>query len=216
MTVRDALWRRAAIPTLHFRRARMNEFQGTFNPTPAVTVLDVGGTPTNWTLLRERPDVTLLNIYQVDAPDYRTVVGDGTDLQYHDGTFDIVFSNSVIEHLGEYENQRRFAHEVRRVGKQLWIQTPAKGFPIEPHHMAPFIHWLPRSWQRRLVRNFTVYGWLRRPNQETVETIVAEYRLLTHREMRELFPDCEIRRERFFGLTKSFVAVRRHSPGELS
>jgi hypothetical protein len=209
VAVRDELWRKAAIPTLHFRRARMRAFEATFHASPQTTVLDVGGTPTNWNLLPERPDVTLLNIYALDDPTYKTVIGDGTDLEYEDGAFDIVFSNSVIEHLSNYENQKRFAREVRRVGRELWIQTPAKSFPIEPHHLAPFIHWLPRRVQRRLVRNFTVYGWLRRPSKAAVDTIVAEYRLLSYREMCELFPDCHVRRERLLGLTKSFVAVRK-------
>ncbi len=78
--------------------------------------------------------------------------------------------------------------------------------------MTPLVHYLPRGWQRRLLRNFTVWGWLARPSQQAVDRFLAETRLLDHEEMHRLFPDCEIRRERFLGFTKSYVAVRR-APG---
>ena len=70
------------------------------------------------------------------------------------------------------------------------------------------VHWLPKSWQKRLGRNFTVYGWMLRRRSEDVAQLVDELRLLTYREMEQLYPDCEIRRERFLGLTKSYIAVR--------
>jgi hypothetical protein len=54
-----------------------------------------------------------------------------------DQEYDIAFSNSVIEHVGDWERQAAFASEIRRVGKNLWIQTPAKECPIEPHYLAP-------------------------------------------------------------------------------
>ena len=71
-----------------------------------------------------------------------------------------------------------------------------------------FIHWLPRAWQRRLVRWCTGWGWLSRPSPERIEALLDELRLLDGQEMQALFPDCEIRRERVLGLTKSYVAVR--------
>ena len=94
------------------------------------------------------------------------------------------------------------------MGRGLWVQTPARGFPIEPHLMTPFLHYLPLAWRRRLLRNFSVWGWIARPSQKAVEDFLRQTRLLGYQEMRELFPDCEIRRERFLGLTKSYVAVR--------
>jgi hypothetical protein len=94
------------------------------------------------------------------------------------------------------------------VGRKLWVQTPARGFFIEPHLLAPFIHWLPIRWQRRLIRNFTPWGWFNRPTAVQVEDLLAEVRLLTRAEMEVLFPDCEILEEKFLGLTKSYVAVR--------
>jgi ubiquinone/menaquinone biosynthesis C-methylase UbiE len=136
------------------------------------------------------------------------VLGDGKSVPYADREFDICFSNSTIEHVSTLDEQKRFAAEVRRVGRGVWVQTPARSFPFEPHWLSPFVHWLPRSWQRRLGRNFTVYGWMLRPTADDVSQLVDELRLLTYREMQDLFPDCRIRRERFFGLTKSYIAVR--------
>jgi len=140
------------------------------------------------------------------------VQADGTNLPFGDGEFSIAFSNSVIEHLHTFEKQQAFAAEIRRAAGRIWVQTPARSFPIEPHYLAPIVHYLPKSWQRRLIRNFTLYGWIARPSQETVNELVDECRLLNYDEMKALFPDCEIRRERVLGLTKSYVALRSAAP----
>jgi len=142
----------------------------------------------------------------------RAVVADGCALDYPDQSFDVGYSNSVIEHVGTFERQKAFAREIRRVGKAIWVQTPAQEFFMEPHLIAPFIHWLPRSWQRRLIRYFTVWGWLKKPTPAEVEGFLDEVRLITFAEMKELFPDCEILRERFLGMTKSYIAVRVAPP----
>jgi hypothetical protein len=196
-----------------FRRRRMRAFEHSFRPTESTTILDVGGTPFNWELAGIRSQLTLLNLsppegFDAPAANYRFVVGSGTQLEFADGAFDVVFSNSVIEHLASWEQQRAFASEIRRVGRGLWVQTPARGFPIEPHLMTPFLHYLPPAWQRRLLRNFSLWGLIARPSREAVDEFLRQTRLLGHQELRELFPDCEIRRERFLGLTKSYVAVR--------
>lgn len=196
-----------------FRRRRMRAFERRFRPTESTAILDVGGTPFNWELAGIRSQLTLLNLSPLEGlgalpANYRLVEGSGTQLEFADGAFDVVFSNSVIEHLGSWEQQRAFAREVRRVARGLWVQTPARGFPIEPHLMTPCLHYLPLAWRRRLLRNFSVWGLIARPSPEAVDDFLRQTRLLGYQEMRELFPDCEIRRERFLGLTKSYVAVR--------
>jgi hypothetical protein len=125
-----------------------------------------------------------------------------------DGAFDVAFCNSVIEHVGGRDEQAALAAQLSRVARGLWVQTPARGFPLEPHLLTPFFHFLPRRWQRRLARNFTVWGWLTRPDRERARAMVDAISLLGYREFAALFPDCEIRRERFLGWTKSYVAVR--------
>lgn len=191
----------------------MRDLAETFPIDAATTILDVGGTPLNWSFLPAAPQVTLLNLAPADdrglPPNLRRVQGDGRSLPFGDGSFDICFSNSTIEHVGSYAEQERLAQEILRVGRGVYVQTPARSFPFEPHWYALFVHWLPRALQRRILRWVSGYGLARRPDRETVEALVDEYRLLSLREMRRLFPGCEIRRERFGGLTKAYVAVRR-------
>jgi hypothetical protein len=190
----------------------MNRFAEVFRPTAETTVLDVGGTSYNWEQIGARFPITLLNTVPQEADGlgahFTLVQGSGTQLEFADRSFDIAFSNSVIEHVGPLEVQRAFAEELRRVGRQVWVQTPARSFFFEPHLLAPFIHFLPLSWQRRLVRNFSLWGWLTRPSQASVDGMLGGLRLLDYATFRSLFPDCEIRRERFMGFTKAFVAVR--------
>jgi hypothetical protein len=198
-----------------FRRGRMERFRKVVAPSSGETLLDVGGMPGFWSESDIPAQITLLNIESNTPPaesapgkQMARVVGDGCALTFRDRSFDVVFSNSVIEHVGTWKRQQSFAAECRRVGGRMWVQTPAREFFIEPHLIAPFIHWLPRAMQRRLIRNFTLRGWIDRPAPREVEVFLNEVRLLTYVEMRTLFPDCTILRERFFGLTKSYIAVR--------
>lgn len=190
----------------------MARFIALFTPTPEQTILDVGGSPYNWELVDVRGPICLLNIDPSIAPpksaNITCVVGDGTRLAYADGSFDIVFSNSVIEHVGSLEQQRRFASEVMRVGKRLFVQTPAKSFWLEPHYLTPFVHFLPRAWQKRMLRNFSLWGWITRPSQDYIDRFVDQTRLLGHDELADLFPGCMISKERFLFMTKSFVVTR--------
>jgi 2-polyprenyl-3-methyl-5-hydroxy-6-metoxy-1,4-benzoquinol methylase len=197
-----------------FRRRRMRRFLHHMRPTNETTILDVGGYPGNWEGFAIDAKITLLNVHRIDLPpawiDRRmsAVVGDGCNLPYEDQSFDIVFSNSVIEHVGDWGRQVYFAAEMRRVGKSLWIQTPARNFFVEPHLLTPFVHFLPIVLQRRLLRRFTIWGIMTKPTPAEVHAFFEQTRLITAPEMRKLFPDCEILRERFAGLTKSFIAIR--------
>jgi SAM-dependent methyltransferase len=192
----------------------MKHFIQIMSPKPNTTILDVGGYPGTWEKTPINARITTLNIHAAEPRPSQfsslieTVVGDGCNLPYEDKAFDIVFSNSVIEHLSTFERQVAFAHEARRVGKALWIQTPARSFFIEPHLMAPFVHYLPMTIQKKLLRRFTLWGLLGKPSSEEIDTILSEVRLLSKSEMRQLFPDCKILHERFVGFTKSLIALR--------
>ncbi len=116
----------------------------------------------------------------------------------------------MIEHVGSWENQKAFASEIRRVGKKLWVQTPARECPIEPHYLTPFIHWLSPSIQKRLLRYFTPWGLISKPTIQEIEKMVDTTRLLTFLEMQKLFPDCEIHIEKLaFGIPKAYIAIRK-------
>jgi hypothetical protein len=203
-----------------WRKRRFQLFLRLMSPKPSDILLDVGGYPEFWTL-HPQPvrRIDSLNLHEVSwspqqAPshDIRTLMGDGCSLAMPDKSYDIGFSNSVIEHVGPWERQMQFASEIRRVAKALWVQTPAYECPIEPHYLTPFVHFLPRSWQKLILRWCTLWGWIERPNTEEVNSMVETTRLLRKTEMRRLFPDCEIVTERLLLLIpKSYIAIRRGS-----
>ena len=193
----------------YFRTKRMSQFVCKFGLIPEMKVLDVGGNPFNWSLISINPDLTMLNIYPPPkGSDVTWLIGDGCSLPFEDKTFEIVYSNSVIEHLGHYSRQESFAKEVRRVGQRYYVQTPNRKFLVEPHLLTPFIHFFPKPIRITLLRNFTVWGWLTRPSPDRSREFVNEVRLLDEEEMRRLFPDAIIIRERFLGFTKSIIAIK--------
>jgi hypothetical protein len=198
-----------------FRKKRMKLFMRTFAITRATTILDVGGTAETWQTISSPAQITLVNIRLPDSlsplpANMRYIQGDGTALQFYDQSFDIVFSNSVIEHLYTLENQKKFANEVARVGRSLWIQTPSRSFFFEPHYMAPMIHYLPKTIQKKFVRYFTFWGLLARPSKNYVENMVNEINLLSFKEFQSLFPSCFIHQEKFLQIaTKSFIAIKK-------
>lgn len=188
----------------------MQRFAVLFNLDDGTRILDVGGAWENWSLIDARPRLTIVNIDE-DNPraegrvTYET--GDARSLRYEDESFDIAFSNSVIEHVGTLQDQFAFAAEIARVGKGYFVQTPNRWFFVEPHVIAPFVHFLPKRVQRRLL-HWTPWGLMAKPSQEYIDNFLATTRLVTYREMRRLFPDAVIVRERWLGMTKSLIAVR--------
>lgn len=177
-------------------------------------ILDLGGTAQWWQdVAPGTRDITIVNIdhrheAEVTAAGYRFVCADACELPFDDGQFDLVVSNSVIEHVGDAARQARFAAEMRRCGRALYMQTPNRGFPVEPHLIALGLHWLPAAWQRRLVRRASIWGWVARPSQAQIDEFIASTRLLDRREVARMFPDCQIAAESVLGLAKSFIAVR--------
>ena len=201
-----------------WRRKRFDLFLHVIDPSSSDVLLDVGGLPYFWTSYPQ-PVVRIdtLNLHDVpwshqDAPNHeiKTLVGDGCALSMASQTYDIGFSNSVIEHVGSWERQQHFASEIRRVAKALWVQTPAYECPIEPHYLTPFIHYFSPSLQKRLLRRWTVWGLLTHPNRKQIDFMVDTTRLLHKAEMQQLFPDCEIITERLLWvIPKSYIAIRR-------
>jgi hypothetical protein len=189
----------------------MRQLWQLFDLTAGSIILDVGGNEFNWMLYSSSPpQVTLLDLSvpRERISNFTWIVGDGRQLPFKDSSFDLVYSNSVIEHQGNIENQHLFAKECRRVGQNYYVQTPNKWFFMEPHLITPFIHWLPRGIQGLFLRNFTVWGWISRPSSQYCESFIKEVRLLDEREMKQLFPNCKIFREYFLGFVKSIIAVK--------
>lgn len=201
-----------------WRSKRMQLFEKTLEPSADEIMIDVGGYPWFWCKREQKvKQIDCINLHEVKwdsnaYPHHRinVFVGDGCCLDSNDKAYDIAFSNSVIEHVGDWERQQSFASEIRRVGHKLWVQTPAYGCPVEPHYIGLFVHWLPVCVRRKLIRWVSLWGWLNRPDQSDIDESIAFTRLLTKRQMKRLFPDCQILTERlFFVFPKSYVAVRR-------
>ncbi len=180
-------------------------------PRP-ISILDVGGTAQFWEQMGwgelHSAQIMLANVVEPEAkqPGFHYTLVDGRSMPFHDGQFDVVFSNSVIEHVGNSRDQQQFAHEVRRVGKRFFIQTPNYYFPLEPHFLFPGFQFLPLSIRTFLLQHLDL-GWTRKiSDQEKAREVVTAVRLLTSRELRVLFPGSMIYRERFLGITKSLIA----------
>jgi len=197
----------------HWREKRWNKFRELIEPCPEDRVLDVGGCSGDWIGRGNMINcVDVLNLEKENIPEHPNspkmvgLAGDGCSLEVSDQSYDIVFSNSVIEHVGGWDDQLKFATEARRVGKKLWIQTPAYGCPVEPHYLGLFVHWFPQAWHVPIARWTSVVGLT---GAADLESIASTTRLLTKKEYRTLFPDCEIWTERLFLIfPKSYIALR--------
>lgn len=208
--------------SLYFRKRRMREFESRFLVNDSTRILDLGGTTFNWELIKSKPSITIVNILEPPEnmpSNINWIKGDAIELMKDSKDFDICFSNSVIEHVGSHEHglenfisrQKQFASCIRNAAENYYVQTPNYWFPIEPHLLTPFIHWLPVGFQINIARYFSFWGLLARPDKETIETFINEICLLDKNRFRNLFPDSELIIERFFGLPKSFIAIKKQS-----
>lgn len=184
-----------------------------------VEILDLGGTRTYWNIVpedrlqRNNAHVTIANLPEVDTPSdnalFSYVQADACNLDRHaDQSFDIVHSNSVIEHVGDWTRMQQFAHEVRRVGRRYFVQTPSFSFPIEPHCMTPFFHWLPEPVRIRAVMHFQLGHWEKQDTVSGAVQTVQSARLLTKGMLAALFPDATVLTERLALLPKSYTAIK--------
>jgi hypothetical protein len=179
-------------------------------------ILDVGGTPGYWQtfgarLNWTRVQVTVLNLVALDTehPAIKCLIGDARDMkEFGDLSFDIVHSNSVIEHVGRWDDMASMATEVRRLAPRYFVQTPYFWFPIEPHNRFPLFHWMPESWRYRILMKRRCGFWERQTDLGRAVKAIQSASLLDRRQMQFLFPDSKIVSEKVLGLTKSLIAIR--------
>jgi len=195
------------------RKRRFEFFKKLLNSIDKpIKILDVGGTQKFWEMAELYSEkeviITILNIEEqiVTFPNFSYVNGSAVDMKaFADKSFDVVFSNSVIEHLSSKSDQIKMAEEIRRVGKRYWIQTPNFYFPFEPHFLMPFFHWMPVKFRVLLLMKFDL-GWFPKQRDKILaEEIVKSIKLLKKKEIKSLFPDAKIHTERFLFMVKSYV-----------
>lgn len=181
-------------------------------------VLDLGGAPPHWTSAPEgvRPKhVTTLNLaaFTAEEPWIEHVIGDACHPPTHimGEQFDLVFSNSLLEHVGGHARREAFADVVHALADHHWVQTPYRYFPIEPHWLFPGMQFLPFRARRALSLRWP-YGHIQTDTIEAAHERVSEVELIDATQMRGYFPRSTIWRERFLGITKSLVAVRQPRP----
>lgn len=171
-------------------------------------VLDLGGTPRFWRAAPVQPaEVTIVNFIaeEIAEPWMKNAVTDACDPDL-EGTFDLVVSNSLIEHVGGHARRSQLATVVRERAPRHWIQTPNRSFPIEPHWLFPGAQYLPVKTRARLSLHWK-YGHMQATTPEEALEQSREVQLLDAGQIQALFPDSRIWHEKFAGLTKSLVAI---------
>jgi len=198
-TARGQARARIASPIAARARARRHaQFFGLTGLQPGMSVLDVGCGTAGLRALE--PDLEITGVDLVARPSYPGpfLQADVTEgLPYEDGAFDLVYSSSVVEHVPR-ARRAAFAAELTRVGRGLYVQTPAFSFPLEPHSLLPFAHWLPARLRRPLWRLGAQGDW-------------EEIDLLGRAEMRRLF-GAPVHAERVGPLAKSWIAIDPVTP----
>ena len=182
--------------SLRSRKRKLRLFREALRPTAETSILDVGVDEASFgeagghsgcgthNFFEEyhpwRARITALGLHEGTAfrrryPEIAYVQGDACALPFADQSFDIVFSNAVIEHVGDHERQQLFVSEALRVGRRVFLTTPNKWFPVEVHTRLPLVHWLPPAAAGRAY-DLAGMRWAR------------ENHLLGRRDLRALFP----------------------------
>ena len=203
-------------PTSVGERKRARRWQWTREAFPEIesmSVIDLGGTAEAW--LRAPVQPAQVHVVNLEPPPdetpswIRADQADACDLpaRISDGKYDLVFSNSVIEHVGGHAQRMRFADAVHKLAERHWVQTPYRYFPIEPHWLFPGFQFLPLNARGTLAQRWPL---AHTPSRSREEGIIAamEVELLSRTEMEFYFPSSTLRLERMMGAVKSMVAIK--------
>lgn len=185
-----------------------------------VDIVDLGGTEQYWQIAadyldrhRNRLSITLVNNEPTPPPAdplFTSIEGDACNPGlFDDRRFDVVHSNSVIEHVGEWPRMQAFAANVVRLSDRYFVQTPNYWFPLEPHFRVVGFQWLPLPVRAAMMRHFDLGFFPRAKTPQEAWTNVREIRLLDRRMMATLFPGADLRIEKVAGLSKSVMVIAR-------
>jgi hypothetical protein len=191
------------------RSRRWSMICETFGSLSDSVVLDLGGTADFWLRVPQPPrHVTVVNLEKQDGEaDWLEPVAGNACTYQPDRAFDIVFSNSLLEHVGGHANRRELATVIRTAAPRYYVQTPYRYFPVEPHWLFPGMQFLPVPARASIARSWPLAHTRSRDRQDAVNSVLW-IELVGKSEMAELFPDARIMFERVAGLPKSLLAVR--------
>jgi len=193
------------------------------NPSETDKIIDIGS---EVNLSSEKPEqfidifpykknISVINISEVHIdtilkkyPECDARVGDACDLPWPDDYFDIVYSNAVIEHVGDYERQKKMASEIMRVGRKWFVTTPNRWFPFEFHMRLPFVTWLPFHGYLKIGRILS-YNHIKRKYAFGLKQ--DHLRLMTARELSCCFPGSRIIKQRITFVPETLIAVGEKS-----
>jgi SAM-dependent methyltransferase len=191
------------------RAIRMMRFIDLMKIRGGEKVIDLGGTTKFWVNFPFPLDITIVNLpgeagppIEQDLHKIRVVEGDACDVDFaSDNSYDIAFSNSVIEHVGPEEKQEQLAREARRLAPRYWVQTPSIWFPIEAHNHMPFWWFYPEP-----AKAYFIERWRRKVPAWT--EMIEGTTVLSKGALQAYFPEAKIITERYVGITKSYIAYR--------
>ncbi len=211
-------WRLTSRFTARSRSQRLARFMELMAPSATDLILDVGVTDTAWrssnpleaaypwperiTAVGLEPMATFQRLF----PAVKFVAADGRQLPFADKAFDIGYSNAVVEHVGSLADQRQFVSELLRTCRRVFISTPNAHFPIDPHTLLPFVHWLPRGIRHPILRATGNGRW----------ATESALRPISPGELQALFPrevGVRIVRQRVLGLTTVITAIAGAASG---
>lgn len=194
-----------------------------FKKRGSVSIVDLGGTENYWKIVSKQyfidhnVTITIVNLPGTERAEdhgiFKFLEADACSLTgFADKSIDIAHSNSVVEHVGDWKRMVQFAEELSRVADYYFVQTPNYWFPIEPHCMTPFFHWLPKPTRVWLVSHFQLGHWRKANSTAEAVRTVEGARLLDRSMLQALFGDSTVSTERFYSLPKSLIAIRNKSP----
>ena len=192
------------------RERRFSFFIELFQPNEKEYIMDLGGAdgsyfckkyPQKEKILLVDKRFILLSKAKKEFKEIKIVCADACNLPFNDRSIDFIFSNSVIEHIND---QERFANEVIRVYKKgYFVQTPNKMFPFESHYMLPLFQFLPIALQRYIYDKNLFSFW--EPKRFKYEKV----HYLKGKKLKRLFPEGNIKKEKFIFLNKSFYCYKK-------
>ncbi|MBA7650183.1 hypothetical protein ES703_57985 [subsurface metagenome] len=201
------------------RKRKLELFNRVMKPTPQTKVLDVGAeiNPNGdrglqlidsylWKNELSAINISSEHISRIKEyyPDVEAIVGDACDLPWPDKHFDVIYSNAVIEHVGDFENQKKMATEIMRVGKRWFVTTPNRWYPFEFHLRLPFVTWLPGYgylWAGRIIS----YNHVHKKYMFGIKH--DGLRLLTARKLKLCFPNSKIIKQRVTFMAETLIAI---------